>query len=99
MPAGRVKASLAASSGVDSGDEVIKHLLAGADVVLTTSALLRHGVEHMRVLLDQLESWLGARDIDGPDRIRGRISHCSINDPAAFERANYIQVLQGYPVS
>ncbi|MFQ5567031.1 MAG: dihydroorotate dehydrogenase-like protein [Paracoccaceae bacterium] len=96
---GRVTASLAASSGVESGDEVLKYLLAGADVVMTTSALLRHGIEHVRVLLDQLESWLAAREIDSPDRIRGRMNHDTVDDPAVFERANYIKILQGYPAS
>ena len=95
--AGNVKASLAATSGVESGEEVVKYLLAGADVVMTTSALLRHGIGHMKVLLDQLEGWLAARDISSPDRIRGRMSHATVDDPTAFERANYIQVLQGYP--
>ena len=97
--AGRVKASLAATSGVESGTEVVKYLLAGADVVMTTSALLRHGLGHMRVLRDELESWLAARDIASPERIRGRMSHAAIDDPTAFERANYIQILQGYPVA
>ena len=96
---GRVRASLAASSGVESGDEVIKYLLAGADTVMTTSALLRHGIEHIRVLLDQLERWLAARGLGSPDRIRGRMSHNATHDPSAFERANYIKTLQGYPVS
>ncbi len=96
--AGKVKASLAATSGVESGTEVVKYLLAGADVVMTTSALLRHGIGHMKVLLDQLENWLEARGISSPDRIRGRMSHAAVDDPTAFERANYIQVLQGYSV-
>jgi dihydroorotate dehydrogenase (fumarate) len=62
--AGKVRASLAASSGVDSIDEVIKYLLVGADVVMTTSALLRHGLGHMAALVEGLRSWLAARDID-----------------------------------
>lgn len=94
--AGRVKASLAATSGVDSGDDVIKYLLAGADVVMTTSALLRHGIGHMRVLADQLSQWLDARGLDSAEGIRGKMSHAAIADPEAFERANYIKVLQGY---
>jgi len=97
--AGKVKASLAATSGVESGDEVIKYLLAGADAVMTTSALLRHGIGHVKVMLDQLEAWLDARGLDSPDRIRGRMSHAASDDPAAFERANYIRVLQGYFVA
>jgi dihydroorotate dehydrogenase (fumarate) len=93
---GRVQASLAASTGVETADEVIKYLLAGADVVMTTSALLRHGVGHMKMLLDGLKNWLTARDLDTLDRIRGRLSQHNIADPNAFTRANYIRVLQGY---
>lgn len=93
---GRLRASLAASTGVESTDEVIKYLLAGADVVMTTSALLRQGVGYMKVLLDGLKSWLAARDLDTLDRIRGRLSQRNIGDPTAFARANYIRVLQGY---
>jgi len=93
---GRIRASLAASSGVESVDEVAKYLLVGADVVMTTSALLRHGVGQMKTLVDGLESWLAARDLDRVDRIRGRMSQRNIADPTAFERANYIRVLQGY---
>lgn len=94
--AGRVKASLAATSGVESGNDVVKYLLAGADVVMTTSALLRHGVGHMRVLVDQLTQWLDARGLDSPDGIRGKMRHGAIANPEAFERANYIKVLQSY---
>ena len=93
---GRIRASLAASTGVKSADEVIKYLLAGADVVMTTSALLRHGVGHMKVLLDGLRNWLAARDVGTLDQIRGRMSQRSLADPMAVERANYIRILQSY---
>lgn len=95
--AGRLNASLAASTGVDSADEVIKYLLVGADVVMTTSALLKYGIGHMRYLLEGLEAWLGARDLDSVAAIRGRMSHRNVTDPTAFERANYIKTLQAYP--
>jgi dihydroorotate dehydrogenase (fumarate) len=94
--AGRVKASLAASTGVDSADDVTKYLLVGADAVMTTSALLRHGIGHIKVLRDGLERWLAARGTDSLVSVRGRMSHRNIADPAAFERANYIKILQGY---
>jgi dihydroorotate dehydrogenase (fumarate) len=94
--AGRVKASLAASTGVDSADEVIKYLLVGADVVMTTSSLLRHGIGHMKELLEGLEGWLGARHLESVAAIRGRMSHGSLADPTAFDRANYIRTLQAY---
>ena len=96
---GRLSASLAASTGVESGDEVFKYLLAGADVVMTTSSLLRHGVGHMRKLLDGLTALMRARAIASLDDIRGRMSQRSLGNPTAFERANYINILQGYHVA
>ncbi len=92
---GRLKASLAASTGVETSDEVIKYLLAGADAVMTTSALLRHGTGYMKVLLGGLTRWLAARDLT-LDSIRGRMSQLQTVDKYAFTRANYIKVLQGY---
>jgi len=93
---GRIQASLAASSGVETEDEVIKYLLAGADVVMTTSALLKHGVRYVKVLLEGLKDWLSSRDLDSLEGIRGRLSQRNVSDPTAFERANYIKILQGY---
>ena len=95
---GRMPASLAASTGVESADEVFKYLLAGADTVMTTSALLRHGVEHMRTLVDGLSALLAAREIESLDEIRGRMSQQNVKSPTAFERANYVHILQGYHI-
>jgi dihydroorotate dehydrogenase (fumarate) len=93
---GRTGASLAATTGVTSVDEVIKYLLAGADVVMTTSALLRHGVGFAAVLLEGLEAWLAAREFSSLKEVRGLMSQRKLKDPQAFERANYIKILQGY---
>ena len=93
---GRIEASLSASSGVETADEVIKYLLAGADVVMTTSSLLKYGVGHMKVLLDGLRNWLHARDLTTLYGIRGRLSQRELANPTAFERANYIEILQSY---
>jgi dihydroorotate dehydrogenase (fumarate) len=93
---GRLKASLAASSGVDSAEEVIKYLLAGADVVMTTASLLRHGIGHIKELLGGLETWLASRDLESLEAVRGRMSHRNIADPTSFERANYIKMLHSY---
>ena len=73
--AGKVRGSLAAASGVETADEVVKFLLAGADTVMTTSALLRYGIGHMRNLLNGLTEWLDARNVAGVGAIRGRLSH------------------------
>jgi len=89
-------ASLAATTGVEAPEDVVKYLLAGADVVMTTAALLRHGVGHMRTLVKGLEAWLSARGLSSPAEIRGRMSHGNVDEPEAYERANYIRVLQSF---
>ena len=91
--AGNVHAALAASTGVDSVDEVIKFLLVGADAVMTTSSLLRHGIEHMTNLVAGLERWLEARNIESVDSIRGKMRRGAMPNPAGFDRANYIKIL------
>jgi dihydroorotate dehydrogenase (fumarate) len=93
---GRVDASLAASSGVDSASEVVKYLLAGADVVMTTSALLRYGPGHLSELRRGLERWMGERGFDSIAEVRGRMSLANVENAAAFERANYIRLLEDY---
>ena len=93
---GHLPTSLAATSGVETSDEVFKYLLAGADAVMTTSALLRHGPKHMRSLVDGLETMLAARGFKSVDEIRGRMSRQQLGAPADFERANYVHMLQDY---
>jgi dihydroorotate dehydrogenase (fumarate) len=93
---GRIEASLAASTGVETSDQVIKYLLAGADVVMTTSALLRHGVRYVEELLAGIRSWLAARDIESVAQIRGLLSQRNVRNPDSFGRANYMKILQGY---
>ncbi len=94
--AGRTRASLAASTGVTSADDVVKYLLVGADVVMTTSSLLRLGPGYMATLLAGLENWLDTREFTSLMHVRGIMSQRSLRDPQAFERANYIKILQGY---
>ncbi|MDR3464534.1 MAG: dihydroorotate dehydrogenase-like protein [Xanthobacteraceae bacterium] len=94
--AGRTRASLAASTGVTSAEEVVKYLLVGADVVMTTSSLLRQGPEHMATLLAGLKAWLQAREFTSLEHVRGIMSQRSLRDPQTFERANYLKILQGY---
>jgi dihydroorotate dehydrogenase (fumarate) len=93
---GRTKASLAASTGVTGPEEVVKYLLVGADVVMTTSSLLRQGPGHMAALLSGLEKWLDARGFTSLRHVRGIMSQRCLRDPQAFERANYIKILHGY---
>jgi len=95
---GRVRASLAASTGVETADEVLKYILAGADVVMSTSALLRHGVQYVASLLSDVTSWLAARDIPSLDDVRGMLSRERLGATDVFERANYMEILQSYRV-
>ena len=94
--AGRIRASLAASTGVTSAEEVVKYLLVGADVVMTTSSLLRQGPGHLATLLAGLEKWLEAREFSSLTHVRGIMSQRCIRDPQAFERANYLKILKSY---
>ena len=93
---GRIEASLAASTGVEDAEQVIKYLLAGADVVMTTSALLRNGPQYVEKLLAGTVSWLQARNIDSVSQIRGLLSQSRYRNPDSFGRANYMKILQGY---
>jgi dihydroorotate dehydrogenase (fumarate) len=93
---GKVRASLAATRGVEGPEEVIKYLLAGADVVMTTSSLLRHGPTHAASLVEGLERWMEARGFESVGQMRGGMSRGKAANPAAFERANYIRVLESY---
>ena len=92
----RIRASLAATTGVHTAEDAVKYLLAGADVIMTTSALLKHGVGHMRSLTDGLVEWLDVRGIASVSSIRGILSQSRIGNPEDYERANYIKILQGY---
>ncbi|MGI9287196.1 MAG: dihydroorotate dehydrogenase-like protein, partial [Pseudomonadales bacterium] len=93
---GRINASLAATSGVHSTTEVVKYLLAGADVVMTASALLQHGRGFLGTLRDGLETWMSERGYESVTQMKGSMSQQHVADPSAFERANYIKILEGY---
>jgi hypothetical protein len=77
-------------------EQVIKYLLAGADAVMTTSALLRNGADYVEQLLADTMSWLAARDIDSVVQIRGLLSQSRYRSPDSFGRANYMKILGGY---
>jgi dihydroorotate dehydrogenase (fumarate) len=93
---GRIDASLAASTGVENSEQVLKYLLAGADVVMTTSALLRNGPYYVKDLLAGIVSWLSARDVESVGQIRGLLSQRNFRNPDSFGRASYMKILQGY---
>ncbi len=93
---GRLSAGLAATTGVEGGREAAKYLLAGADAVMATSALLRHGPERMGDMVSELEEWMAGKGYASVEEMRGAMSREKAPDPAAFERANYLKALEEY---
>ena len=85
--------SLAASTGVHTAEDVVKVLLAGADVAMMTSALLHNGPDHLRPVELRLRDWMDRHRYETIDQLRGQLSQRSVPDPATFERANYIKTL------
>lgn len=90
---GRVRASLAASTGVESAGDVARYLLAGADVVMTASALLRHGAAHAQVLLDGLANWMMRKGFADLAAVRGLLSVPVADNESASERGTYFRSL------
>jgi dihydroorotate dehydrogenase (fumarate) len=91
---GRVRAALAATTGVEGADDIAKYLLAGADVVMSASALLRHGPAYATVLLDGLSAWMARKGFRCVDELRGMLSVPAGADEAAYERAGYVSALR-----
>jgi len=93
---GRIDASLAATTGVHTSEDVLKLVLAGADVTMLASALLKVGPELISGLLNGVMGWLDERGYESLDQARGSLSQQSSPDPEAFERANYMRTLVEY---
>jgi len=91
---GRVPISLAATTGVESAADVAAYLLAGADVVMTTSSLLRHGPEHAVELLDGLQAWMERKGFESVEQVRGRLSTAAGADPSAYGRPSYLTTIE-----
>jgi dihydroorotate dehydrogenase (fumarate) len=88
--------SLAASSGAHSGTDVVKGLMVGADVVMMTSALLRHGPGHIGTVEAELRAWMTDHEYESVEQLRGSASQATAENPSAFERANYMRTLRSW---
>ncbi|MBP1690721.1 MAG: dihydroorotate dehydrogenase 2 [Bacteroidetes bacterium] len=93
---GKIKASLAATSGVHGAQDVVKLVMAGADVTQMCSALLLHGPGRITEVLEELDRWLIEHEYVSLKQMRGSMSQKSVADPSAFERANYMKALNRY---
>ena len=94
----RLRGSLAATGGVHTTTDVVKAIMAGAHAVQLVSVLLRHGPRFLATLVNGLTAWLDEHGYDHIGQLRGAMSHRRCPDPAAFERANYIRILQTWRV-
>ena len=93
---GKVELQLAAVSGVHAPQDVVKYLLAGADVIQTASALLRHGPGHVTILRQGLERWLDERGYASAAEARGLLCRSRCPDPGAYERINYLRTISSW---
>jgi dihydroorotate dehydrogenase (fumarate) len=93
---GRVRASLAATGGVHTALDVVKATMAGAHVTQMVSALLMLGPVHLRAVLDDLAAWMHEHEWDSLAEMRGNMSLVKVPDPDAYERANYMLMLQSW---
>jgi dihydroorotate dehydrogenase (fumarate) len=93
---GHVGCSLAGNRGISTGEDVIKMVMAGADVTQVCSVLLREGVGHLAAMLKDVQSWMREHEYESVEQMKGSMSQKACADPTAFERANYLKALQSY---
>jgi dihydroorotate dehydrogenase (fumarate) len=93
---GRVPVDFAITRGVHSCEDVIKGLMAGAKVTMMAAELLRNGVQRMGDILNEMVSWMEQHEYESVLQMQGSMSQINVAEPAAFERANYMKVLQSW---
>lgn len=93
---GRIQADLAATSGIYNEKDVVKMIMAGAQVTQMLSCLLKFGVGHISDVITRLKYWMEVNEYESIEQMRGSMSYKNAGDPAQFERANYMKVLNSY---
>ncbi len=93
---GRIKASLAATTGIHTAHDVLKMLMAGANVTMLCSTLLKQGIDHIYTMEQDLRQWLEEHEYESVQQLQGSMSQQYCPDPAAFERAHYVRAIQSY---
>jgi dihydroorotate dehydrogenase (fumarate) len=93
---GKVKADMAITSGVHTYEDVLKAMMAGANIAMMASELLMGGVERIPAILDEIAIWMDENEYESITQMRGSMSQQNVEYPAAFERANYMKVLQSW---
>jgi len=93
---GRIQADFALTGGVHTGQDIVKAVMAGANVAMTASELLAHGVKRASGMLAELREWMVDHEYESISQLRGCMSQRAVAEPAAFERANYLKVLGSF---
>ena len=96
---GTVRASLAVTGGIHSGRDVLKAMMAGANVAMMTSAFFQNGIRHANVVLHEISRWMEEHEYESIQQMRGSMSRRSVPNPSALDRANYIRVLSSYTLN
>ena len=96
---GRIKADLAGTSGIHTGEDAIKMLMVGANVTMLCSALLKNGIGHLRTVEQEMRNWMEKHEYESVSQMRGSMSQIKCGDPTAFERAQYIRAVTTYKMS
>jgi dihydroorotate dehydrogenase (fumarate) len=93
---GRLPLSLAATGGIATHEDVLKAIMAGADVAMLCSVLLRRGIGHLADIRADLVRWMEEHEYASIEQMKGSMSHRTSHDPGAFERASYVKAISGY---
>ena len=93
---GDVRADLAVTGGIHSAEGVLKSIMAGAQIAMTTSSLLAKGITHITTMESDLVRWMEEHEYESIQQMRGSLSRRAVPDPSAFERGNYIKTLSSY---
>ncbi len=93
---GKIKADLAATSGIHTAADVIKMTMAGASVSMMASAILRSGIDHLRIVEQGIRQWMTEHEYESIAQMRGSVSQINAADPSAFERAQYMRALKTF---
>jgi len=93
---GKIKANMAATSGVHTAEDVLKMIMVGADVTQLCATLFQNGIEHIKTLVEGMNQWMEEHEYESVKQMKGSMSHKSVAEPAAFVRANYMKVLKSY---
>ena len=93
---GRIKASLAATSGIHTAQDVLKIMMVGADAAMLCSVLYRHGIDHIKNMEREIETWMSEHEYNSIRQMQGSMSQENCSDPSEFERAQYVKALHSF---